>query len=698
MYPFINTTCNTCNDSLPCTCQNTYKDICNDSCKEILLTTNFITYQGPDLNYINTKNCDTLSVVLQKINESIFNNTVITSSTITTALGYIPENVDNKTSLITGYSETLYPNEKAIHNALDTKLNISDLPTNLTLYPTTVVSDIPGYVKMVTDIHDADYNTVAVNVSTPLITTTNQLISQRISNPGVLVGQPGVFNITTFGNIRHLSGSGTASFYFEVYQRSIGGTETLICTSSNSLPVTNSGYSEFSASGVWDDGDFLATDRIVIKSYANRISGGSDPIYQFQFGGVSPVRTILPVPFSVVNAGYEIKTNKQNSLAVDGTGIKYPTVDATNAGLATKLDASAYNDRYKGKYTSLVALETAHPTGNAGDYAQVDTGAGSDVINYSYDVEDGWIEGGSGSGANDTDALPEGATNLYFTTARVLATLLTGLSLVTGGTIVSTDSVLVALGKLQNQINDLISDISGKANDADVVHLTGDETIDGLKVFLNTASFNTDILIKNGSNPNYKRITSYPGALRIIDDVDSLFYLQLTNSIISFGVGTRQINLSNSLLTATRTYNYPNASGTIALLSSPSFTGTPTAPTAASGNNTNQVATTAFVQTIARPYKVYTALLSQSGTNAPTAVVLENTLGGTVLWSRATGGVYYATLTGAFASDKTAIFVTNRLSNDLLRSYRGDANIVYLESSNGDGNLLNNTIEIRVYN
>ena len=28
-----------------------------------------------------------------------------------------------------------------------------------------------------------------------------------------------------------------------------------------------------------------------------------------------------------------------------------------------------------------------------------------------------------------------------------------------------------------------------------------------------------------------------------------------------------------------------------------------------------------------RPYKVYTALLSQSGTNAPTAIVLENTLG-----------------------------------------------------------------------
>lgn len=60
----------------------------------------------------------------------------------------------------------------------------------------------------------------------------------------------------------------------------------------------------------------------------------------------------------------------------------------------------------------------------------------------------------SGGGLTDTDALPEGSTNLYFTTARVLATLLTGISFITGGAIVSTDSVLEAFGKIQKQIND----------------------------------------------------------------------------------------------------------------------------------------------------------------------------------------------------------------------------------------------------
>ena len=55
-----------------------------------------------------------------------------------------------------------------------------------------------GYVAMVSDIHDVRFDDPAVDVSTPTITTTDQLVSQRISDAGVLIGQPGVFNITTF--------------------------------------------------------------------------------------------------------------------------------------------------------------------------------------------------------------------------------------------------------------------------------------------------------------------------------------------------------------------------------------------------------------------------------------------------------------------------------------------------------------------
>lgn len=60
-----------------------------------------------------------------------------------------------------------------------------------------------------------------------------------------------------------------------------------------------------------------------------------------------------------------------------------------------------------------------------------------------------------------TDAVPEGSSNFYFTAARVLATLLSGLSVVTGGDIISTDSVLIAFGKIQKRFNDLLTNFNG---------------------------------------------------------------------------------------------------------------------------------------------------------------------------------------------------------------------------------------------
>lgn len=54
-------------------------------------------------------------------------------------------------------------------------------------------------------------------------------------------------------------------------------------------------------------------------------------------------------------------------------------------------------------------------------------------------------------------------------------------------------------------------------------------------------------------------------------------------------------------------------------------------------------------------YKVYTALLTQSGTDAPVATVLQNTLGGTVVWTRDDVGIYTATLALAFTTNKTFV-------------------------------------------
>lgn len=110
-----------------------------------------------------------------------------------------------------------------------------------------------------------------------------------------------------------------------------------------------------------------------------------------------------------------------------GVGLPIDITDVT--GLATeldsKLDAADYNNHFKGVYLTESALITANPTAIVGDYAQVNETGATDVANYSWDSEESiWAKTGStSSGATNTDALPEGTTNLYFTVARFLANL-----------------------------------------------------------------------------------------------------------------------------------------------------------------------------------------------------------------------------------------------------------------------------------
>lgn len=62
---------------------------------------------------------------------------------------------------------------------------------------------------------------------------------------------------------------------------------------------------------------------------------------------------------------------------------------------------------------------------------------------------------------------------------------------------------------------------------------------------------------------------------------------------------------------------------------------------------------------VARPkVKTYVALLSQTGTAAPVAIVLENTLGETVVWYYVATGQYLARIASGFDPEHTAVFAT----------------------------------------
>lgn len=61
------------------------------------------------------------------------------------------------------------------------------------------------------------------------------------------------------------------------------------------------------------------------------------------------------------------------------------------------------------------------------------------------------------------------------------------------------------------------------------------------------------------------------------------------------------------------------------------------------------------LETGIRPYKVYTALLTQSGTTAPEAIVLENTIGD-INWSYINPGYYHAIISDStYPTNKTTI-------------------------------------------
>jgi len=99
-------------------------------------------------------------------------------------------------------------------------------------------------------------------------------------------------------------------------------------------------------------------------------------------------------------------------------------------------------------------------------------------------------------------------------------------------------------------------------------------------------------------------------------------------------------------------------------------------------------------------YEVYTALLTQSGTDAPVATVLENNLGGTVVWTYVGDSDYRGTLSGAFTQTKTVIFwQTGYDAVAKFDCYRLNDNAIEIQNPDTglDGTLNYRTIEIRVY-
>jgi hypothetical protein len=131
--------------------------------------------------------------------------------------------------------------------------------------------------------------------------------------------------------------------------------------------------------------------------------------------------------------------------------------------------AGLEGSKYKGRYTDLAALNTAHATATVGDYARVDGGVGSDVVTYLWDDSDNkWVQE-QGTGTTETassvkskyesnpdtnvfndadktklDGVETNATN--WTNAKTIASTLTGwLAAAADATLGSTSTIRAAI-------------------------------------------------------------------------------------------------------------------------------------------------------------------------------------------------------------------------------------------------------------
>lgn len=94
------------------------------------------------------------------------------------------------------------------------------------------------------------------------------------------------------------------------------------------------------------------------------------------------------------------KVYKSDLVVVLNNDVLYRLTTVTRPYQASSFvadDWKAINDlHFKGVYVSLSALNTAHSSASAGDYAFVDAGIGQDALFYIWDVDDTqWIQSGS---------------------------------------------------------------------------------------------------------------------------------------------------------------------------------------------------------------------------------------------------------------------------------------------------------------
>jgi len=342
-------------------------------------------------------------------------------------------------------------------------------------------------------------------------------------------------------------------------------------------------------------------------------------------------------------SGKENTANKQNSLVVDGTGVKFTTVDAVNSGLATKQNTLT-NPITGTLTTGTIPLATGSNTlGNsvitqsAGGFIGIGTTTGltkfnviDEINTYNSYFSGSAVQQGLALGANSSGLGLIQGYNRTFTAVNNIAFQKDGGNLLVGtiidntidrfqvnGTITATPATLSNQVVVKSQLDTKQNTITGTAN---VISKFGTGGLVVSQIFDdgNNVGIGTNIPSRKlsiaGTTTAYQSYQTASnimtvgsdgtGQFIVADDTAGVYrWVLKANGNTIFGAtgdnlqGLLQVNGNITASSATLSNQVVVKSQLDAITNNTALTGVPTAPTATVGTNTTQVATTAFVAT-----------------------------------------------------------------------------------------------------
>ena len=338
-----------------------------------------------------------------------------------------------------------------------------------------------------------------------------------------------------------------------------------------------------------------------IPDYGSALSGYVPTSRQLSINGTQydlsadrswSVGTVTTVSFTLGASGTDLNSSVTNSTTTPAITLNVPTASAANRGALSAADWSTFNTKVGG----VTATTPLFSSGGSTPNLTIQQSSGSQA---GYLSSTDWTTFNNKQAAGnyitsltgEATATGPGAAAVTLDNAAVTGKILTGVN-ITGGTILSTDSILTGFGKLQNQVNGLIggsiyqgtwnastntptlTSSVGTAGYYYIVSVAGNTNLNGITDWQvgDWAIFNGGVWQKVDNTDSVTSVNGQTGAVSLTTDnisegVTNLYFLNSrARSALSFVAGSGAYNSSTGAITIpTNTSQLTNGANFITL-------------------------------------------------------------------------------------------------------------------------------------